>query len=115
MAQRERDAIPITATQVFFGVCSLVGLAAVGWASAHVTDGASFLREVSGSWGARTISLDLVLLALPVIGFAVIESRRLGMRWPFIWIPLALPIPGACLVPLFLLLRERALLRRAAR
>ena len=35
------------------------------------------------------MSVDLVLLAVPVLAFAVIESRRLGMRLPWIWIPLA--------------------------
>jgi hypothetical protein len=35
------------------------------------------------------------------------------MRWPWIWVLLAIPLPGAFLVPLFFLLRERALIRRA--
>jgi hypothetical protein len=69
-------------------------------------------REVTASWGAITVSLDLLLLGVPCVAFAVIESRRLGMRLPWIWIPLALPLPGAFLVPLFFLLRERAILRR---
>jgi hypothetical protein len=58
-----------------------------------------------------TVALDLVFLGIPVGAFAVIESRRLRMRWPWIWIPLAIPLPGAFQIPLFFLLRERALLR----
>lgn len=58
------------------------------------------------------MSVDLVLMAVPVLAFAVIESRRLGIRWPWIWIPLAVPLPGAFVIPLFFLLRERALIRQ---
>ncbi len=57
------------------------------------------------------MSLDLLLLGIAALVFVVIEARRLGMPMPWIWIPLAVPIPGAFLVPLFFLLRERALIR----
>jgi hypothetical protein len=33
------------------------------------------------------------------------------MRAPWLWAALAIPLPGAFLIPLFFLLRERALLR----
>ena len=102
--------IPITAVQVFWAACALIGLTAVGWASSRVSG--SFLAEICQSWSATTIALDLLLLGVPVVAFAVIESRRLGMRLPWIWIPLALPLPGAFLIPLFFLLRERTLIRQ---
>ena len=104
--------VPLTALQVFWSACALAGLFGVGWASLGVTGPAAFWRDVHRTWGALTVSVDLVLLAVPVLAFAVIESRRLGMRLPWIWIPLAVPLPGAFVVPLFFLLRERALLRQ---
>ena len=104
--------IPLTALQVFWSVSALVGLFGVGWASLGVAGPAAFWRDVHRSWGALTVSVDLVLMAVPVLAFAVIESRRLGMRWPWIWIPLAVPLPGAFVIPLFFLLRERALIRQ---
>jgi len=107
---RQNASVPITAVQVFWGVCALIGLSAVGWASARVSG--SFLTEICQSWSAITIAVDLVLLGVPVVAFAVIEARRLGMRLPWIWIPLAFPLPGAFLIPLFFLLRERALIRQ---
>jgi hypothetical protein len=36
------------------------------------------------------------------------------MRWPWIWVPLILPLPGAFVIPLFFLLRERTLLAASA-
>jgi len=102
--------VPITAVQVFWAACALIGLIAVGWASSRISG--SFLAEICQSWSATTVALDLLLLGVPVVAFAVIESRRLGMRLPWIWIPLALPLPGAFLIPLFFLLRERALIRQ---
>ena len=103
-------AVPITAVQIFWAACALIGLSAVGWASSRVSG--SFLAEICQSWSATTVALDLLLLGVPVVAFAVIESRRLGMRLPWIWIPLALPLPGAFLIPLFFLLRERTLIRQ---
>ena len=104
--------VPLTALQVFWSVCAIAGLLGVGWASSGVEGPTAFWHDVHQSAGALTVSVDLVLLAVPVLAFAVIESRRLGMRWPWIWIPLAIPLPGAFVIPLFLLLRERALLRQ---
>lgn len=85
----------------------------VGWASLRVQSG-SFLSDILHGWGSIAIALDLVLIAIPVVAFMVMESHRLGMRWPWIWVPLILPLPGAFVVPLFFLLRERALLRLKA-
>jgi hypothetical protein len=103
--------VPITALQIFYGICALLGLIAVGWASQHVGDALTFLADIRHSWAALTVALDLVFVAIPVVAFMVIESYRLNMRWPWIWVPLIIPIPGAFLIPVFFLLRERRLLR----
>ena len=103
--------IPVTGPQIFYGLSALVGLIAVGWASQHVDGAATFLADIRHDWGALTVALDLVFVAIPVVAFMVVESYRLNMRWPWIWIPMIIPIPGAFLIPLFFLLRERRLLR----
>ena len=105
----------MTALQLFWGASAIVGLVAVGWPAAHVHDAATMWREVTQTWGARTIALDLLLLGIPVVTFAVVEARRLGWRWPWLWAPLALPLPGAFLIPLFFLLRERTIARQPPR
>jgi len=102
--------IPITALQIFWGVWAAAGLICVGWAAWRVPPGAAtFIAEIGASWSAITVALDLLFLGVAAVAFAVVESRRLGFRAPWIWIPLAIPIPGAFLIPFFFLLRERAL------
>jgi hypothetical protein len=102
---------PITPLQLVWALSSLVGLVAVGWPALHVADGATLWAELTRSWSTRTIALDLLLLGIPVVVFAVVEARRLRWRWPWLWAILAVPLPGAFLIPLFFLLRERALIR----
>jgi hypothetical protein len=106
-----RQPVPLTGLQIFWGFCAIAGLLGVGWPAAHAPDAAAFSAELGQSWSGITVSSDLLFLGLPVVAFAVIESRRLGMRLPWIWVPLAIPLPGAFLIPIFLLLRERALIR----
>jgi hypothetical protein len=114
MPSTNTDRVPITGLQVFWAVWALIGLAAVGFAAAHVGGNAQFIAAATGSWGALTIALDLLLLGVAVVVFVVVEARRLRMPMPWIWIPLAIPLPGAFLIPVFFLLRERALLRARA-
>jgi hypothetical protein len=113
MSQRSKpnQHVPVTRVQVFWAVLGVAGLLAVGVPAAHAPDTSTFLADLRRSWSTMTVSLDLLLLGLSAVAFAVIESRRLGLRWPWIWIPLAIPLPGAFLIPLFFLLRERALIR----
>lgn len=103
--------VPLTGIQIFWGLCAALGLLGVGWPAAHAPDAAAFLADLTQSWSSLTVASDLVLLGVPVVVFTVIEARRLNMKLSWIWAPLAIPLPGAFLIPLFFLLRERALLR----
>jgi hypothetical protein len=104
----------VTGTQVFWGFCAVIGLVVVGYPSLHVGGMDAMIADLTHGWGGIAISLDLLFIAIPVVAFMVIESYRLNMRWPWIWVPLIIPLPGAFVVPVFFLLRERALLRIAA-
>src|SRR5271156_617324 len=99
-----RQPVPLTGLQMFWGFWAIVGLLGVGWPAVHAPDVTTFSAELGQSWSAITVSSDLLFLGIPVVAFAVIESRRLGMRLPWIWVPLAIPLPGAFLIPIFLLL-----------
>jgi Terpene cyclase DEP1 len=106
-----RRPVPLTALQILWAAAALIGLVGVYWPALRVTDSAHFLAELGQSWSALTVSADLVLMGVPVVIFAIVESYRLGLRLPWIWAPLTIALPGAFVIPLFLLLRERALLR----
>jgi hypothetical protein len=80
---RSEPHVPITALQVVWAIFSAIGLVTVGWASAHVAGPGVMLAELRQTWGAATIALDLLFLGIPVVIFAVIEARRLGMRAPW--------------------------------
>jgi|SRR5689334_2660809 len=94
--------------QLFWSVSALVGLVAVGAAAVQV-DGGSFLDDVFATPATTTVTLDLALLGIAVFVWVVVEAGRLGMRRPWLWALLAVPLPGAFLLPLFLVLRERRL------
>jgi len=106
-----KSPVPITQLQILWAICAIAGLLAVIWPAAHAPAPALFFHDVTANPSTLTISLDLIFLGLAMVIFAISESRRLGMRYPWIWVPLALPLPGAFLMPVFFLLRERAMIR----
>ncbi len=106
-----RSAVPVTGRQIFWGVLSLAAFLSVGYASINAPSPKQFFADLGQNWSAITMSLDLSFLGFAAVTFAVIESRRLGMRLAWIWIPLSVVLPAGCLIPLFLLLRERAMIR----
>ena len=59
----------MTGTQVFWGVCAVVGLVAVGYPSAHVGGMDTMIADLTHGWGGITVSLDLIFIAIPVVAF----------------------------------------------
>ncbi|MFL6105421.1 MAG: DUF2834 domain-containing protein [Marmoricola sp.] len=97
-----------TALEATYVVLALTGLVAVGAAAVQVS-GQSFWNDLFANPATTTVTLDLALVGLAVIVFVVTEASRLGMRRPWIWVALAIPLPGAFVFPLFFVLRERRL------
>lgn len=94
--------------QLLWSVLAATGLVAVGVAAVQV-DGGRFLDQVFANPATTTVTLDLLILGIAVVVFVVVEASRLGIRRPWLWAVLAVPLPGACLVPLFFVVRERRL------
>jgi hypothetical protein len=107
--------IPVTGRQVLWAICSMAGLAIVGWATIHAPAPSVFFADLGQSWSAMVVALDLSFLGFASVTFAVVESLRLKMRLPWIWIPLGCLVPAGAMFPFFLLLRERVLLRAAGK
>ncbi len=99
---------PLTVLQALWTVLAGIGLIAVG-AAASRADSGHFFDQVFANPATTTVTLDLLVLGISVVVFVVVEASRLGMRRPWLWAVLAVPLPGAFLVPLFLVLRERRL------
>jgi len=97
-----------TPLQVFWALLAASGLVAVG-ATASQVDPGRFFDQVFANPAVATLTLDLLVLGVGVVVFVVVEASRLGMRHPWLWAVLAVPLPGAFLVPLFFVLRERTL------
>lgn len=95
-----------TPLQAVWASLALVGLVGVGFAATQV-DGGAFLDDVFANPATTTVTIDLLVLGISVVIFLVVEASRLGMRRPWLWAILAVPLPGAFLVPLFFVLRER--------
>jgi hypothetical protein len=95
------------ALRLTWSLLALVGLGAVGTAAAQVHG--SFLADVFADPATTVVTLDLLVLGVAVVLWMVVEAHRLGMRRPWLWAVLAVPLPGAFLVPVFLVLRERRL------
>ena len=104
------DSTRTTPLQVVWASLALVGLVAVGLAASRV-DGGAFLDDVFANPATVTVTVDLLILGVAVVVFVVVEASRLGMRRPWLWAILSVPLPGAFLVPLFFVLRERRLQR----
>lgn len=94
--------------QAVWALLALPGLVAVGLTATQVDRG-TFFDDIFANPAVVTLTLDLLILGIAVVVFVVVEASRLGMRRPWLWAVLAVPLPGAFLVPLFLVLRERRL------
>jgi hypothetical protein len=97
-----------TPLETLYAVLATIGLGAVGTAAVGV-GGGRFVDDVFANPATTTITVDLLVLGIAVVVFVVVEAARLGMRRPWLWAVLAVPLPGAFLVPLFFVLRERRL------
>ncbi|MBB3981727.1 hypothetical protein GGR44_001374 [Sphingobium fontiphilum] len=92
---------------------ALLPLAAfLPWLGIHGLDAPLFLTDLFVNPVSSFFALDVILSALTLTLFVIMQGRRDGVR------PLWLPVAGTFLVgvsfglPLFLALREIALLRR---
>ncbi|MCU1501238.1 MAG: hypothetical protein JWM12_592, partial [Ilumatobacteraceae bacterium] len=97
-----------TPLQLVWAAIALLGLVAVGVTATQV-DGGAFLDDIFANAATTTVTIDLLILGVAVIVFLVVEASRLGMRRPWLWAIVAVPLPGAFLVPLFFVFRERRL------
>jgi hypothetical protein len=72
-----------------------------------------FIRAASANPAAASISNDIALFSLAAFIFMVLEARKLGIRFVWIYILLSLCIAVSVMFPLFLIARQLKLSSRA--
>ncbi|WP_167582136.1 DUF2834 domain-containing protein [Kineococcus rubinsiae] len=95
--------------QVFYGVAAAAGLVLTWYFNLTYDGSTGYVQAWFANAASSSAAVDLLVLAAAVSIFVVTEGRRLGMRWPLAYVVAGLVVAMAFAVPLFLLVRERAL------
>jgi hypothetical protein len=83
-----------------------------GWLVGFALATGRFWLETLATPASTSITVDLGLLLLPLCTLMVIESRRLAIRFVWIYVVLGLLVAISVTFPLFLIARERQLAAR---
>jgi hypothetical protein len=73
---------------------------------------AGFLRAAYANPAAASLVNDLWFLGLAAVVFMVVEARRVGVRFVWVYVVLSFLVAVSVTFPLFLLARERRLAGR---
>ena len=105
---------------VAYGVIAVLALVGT-WGNNVAYLGMGFIGANLAFWpdtlvnaASRSITADIFFLGLAVFVWMVLEARRLGMRYVWWYLILGMLIAISVTVPVFLILRERALAAREA-
>jgi Gpi18-like mannosyltransferase len=83
-----------------------------GWLLGFVLATGRFWVETLATPASTSITVDLGLLLLPLCALMIIEARRLGIRFVWLYIVLGLLVAISVTFPLFLIAREQRLAAR---
>ena len=99
----------------FYATCAVVALYAT-WSHnlaffAQPGNGglAGFIRQCYANHPASSIANDIGMVCLAAFAFMLVEARRLGIRYVWVYIVLSLGIAVSVMLPLFLIARQRRL------
>jgi hypothetical protein len=70
---------------------------------------ADFLAATYANPAAASLTIDLLLLMVPLVAWMVIEGRRVGVRFVWLYFVLGCLVAISVTFPLFLIARERRL------
>jgi hypothetical protein len=83
-----------------------------GWLQGFALATARFWPETLATPASTSITVDLLLLLVPLCAWMVIEARRIGVRLVWLYIVLGALVAISVTFPLFLIARERRLAAR---
>lgn len=105
----------MTVKQIVYLALSLLGLVST-WVfnlqfmgEDHPRGALDFIEASFANAASSSLAVDIGVVFFAFCVWVVAESRRLGMRYSWVWPPLALFVALAFAMPLFLFLRERHL------
>lgn len=104
-----------TTLQVFYGLLAVVGVIVTWYFNIQPMD-TSYISGLYANPAASSFTNDLIVVVTAFLVWSFVEIRRLKMPiwlWPVGFI-LTFGIAAAMTVPLFMLLRERQLIKIAA-
>lgn len=97
----------------FYAVVAVVALWATWgqnlqyvWATGEFSALNKFLPDLRANPAARSIAVDIGLFLLAAVAFMVIEARRLGVRWVWLYVLFSFLIAISVTFPLFMIARE---------
>jgi hypothetical protein len=105
----------ITNLQMFYGLLAIVGIIVTWYFNLQPME-TSYMSGVYANPAASSFTNDLIVVVIAFLVWSFIEIKRLKMPiwlWPIGFI-LTFSIAAAMTVPLFMLLRERQLIKIAA-
>jgi len=104
-----------TPTAALFPALAISGLVGTWTFNAlAIVQMSDFLGDlVTGGPAVSSITVDLLVVAIAGSVFILVEARRLGMRFAWVYIVLSAVTAFAFTFPLFLAMRERRLRARA--
>jgi hypothetical protein len=73
-----------------------------------------FIQQTQANPAAASIANDLTFMCMAAFVFMVLEAKRLGIRFVWVYIVLSCAIAVSVMFPLFLLARQVKLVTRAA-
>jgi hypothetical protein len=92
-----------------YGLIAAVALVGTQWALADFISGSGSLADLTEGPGATFTLIDLLAVAVVATIFMVVEGRRIGLRWLWLYVLLVFTVAISVALPLFLIGRTRRL------
>ncbi len=96
------------------GLIGLVGTQVVLFGGYLTSDDGSFVDQMTANGVATFMLIDLAVVAVIGLVFMVVEGRRLGMRFLWVYVLLTFAVAISVSLPLFLIARQVHLARERA-
>ena len=100
---------PLRTTRLCLVYGVIAGLALFGtWSqNVHYLQGlAAFLYDAKANPAARSVTIDVILIAVSASFFMVWEARKLGIRFVWVYVFFGVTVAISVTFPLFLIARE---------